>query len=650
MPLTLLDYGKANPFGEILGKPRWLAWPVNVYRVTLPRRLDDGERLNPFERVILKLMDAGCQPDAETLAQETCIPKDLVQCVLLRLRDRRYIDDYNQILAQQRHKWSDVAAEQMEFVTACVFRELVTGRILPNVHFLRDNPLKKKEDSDARYRRLRYVEAYRNCIPSPRDVIAALRGMQKRAGEFDIELRLPPIQQIRIAQDAEMYYLECPIAIQRSDGEFRIADPFGNGFSLVLEAAFRFLLENDGNIGQWLIKWKHKLSRTGPEEQPETGREPYEIDANRRRYPKLLANLRPDRLRQFRSIEQIHAAIEWALFYSCVQREYGRALRKLQLTVQSEHPSVLRKAAEGISLDWPQGGLFPIRDGKIRDFLEGKAEMATVLSLSLLMAEDDAFHPLRQIAAAHPDFIARLLKIKRERDEYGHGHGRVRVKDNELPDDAFMREVVTALLPSVRFSDAPAPAMPEGTVADALMDARTSIQDEFGFAVFNRLGTNLQDRLIQAERFWLSCKDGDDTRVFAWDLYAALQSIFRMFLSGKLPPDIKDSEYVATARKAADACGLGQLPACLSTVKRSAVRETLLGNDQTLQACVIAFLLVAPVEIVKAIGAAHPSFIPDVARVIEMRGHGNEPLPMSKDEIRSLRKAAYTTIKTLLEA
>jgi hypothetical protein len=296
------------------------------------------------------------------------------------------------------------------------------------------------------------------------------------------------------------------------------------------------------------------------------------------------------------------------------------------------------------------GGLFPVKEGRLDDFLVGKAELGTVLSLALLMAAGDAAHPFRRIAAAHPDFILRLLKIKRDRDDSAHGGGQYRAKDVELPVEAFMREVVTTLLPTVRFSDTPVATADMEALTDSLLDARTSIQGEFGFALFNRLGTNLQDRLIAAERFWLSCKDGDGSLAFACDLYAALQAAFRRSLSGVLPPDVRDSEYVATAKKNAEACALGDLPECLLTVKRIAIRETLLGNDQTLQSCIVAFLLVSPADALNAIAQTHPSFIADVAHVIELRGHGNEPLTLSKDDIRSLRKAAYTTITTVMEA
>ena len=68
-----------------------------------------------------------------------------------------------------------------------------------------------------------------------RDVINALRGMKKRAAVFGMEEKMPPVQQITITAEPELYHLDCPIAIQRVDSEFRVADPFGNGFSLILE-------------------------------------------------------------------------------------------------------------------------------------------------------------------------------------------------------------------------------------------------------------------------------------------------------------------------------------------------------------------------------------------------------------------------------
>ena len=49
MQVKLLDYGRVNPFGQIVGRPKNLAWPVRTYRVTLPQMKNDSSCLNPFE-------------------------------------------------------------------------------------------------------------------------------------------------------------------------------------------------------------------------------------------------------------------------------------------------------------------------------------------------------------------------------------------------------------------------------------------------------------------------------------------------------------------------------------------------------------------------------------------------------------------------
>ena len=148
--LKILDYEKPAPFGEIIGRPRHLAWPVNVYRVTLPRvSNDDG--LNVFERVILKLLEAVGLMDADALADETRIPLDLVKSILLRLQDKGLIDGDHSIVEQERDDEPPPA-----FVTALLFRELATGKILPFLHLLDDaSPMRKKEGEEKDFQVIR---------------------------------------------------------------------------------------------------------------------------------------------------------------------------------------------------------------------------------------------------------------------------------------------------------------------------------------------------------------------------------------------------------------------------------------------------------------------------------------------------------------
>lgn len=643
MSLKLLDYGRPNPFGDTIGMPRRLTWPVNVYRVTLPKFSENGDGLNAFERVILKIIDAGGAMDTHALADETRIPLALIKGILLRLRDKGLIDEHNAIIKRMRDKVP-------VFVTVLLFRELATGRILPFLHLLNDtNPLRKKEGEDKFFRKIRWDDAHKNNQPSPRDVISALRAMNRRSVAFGRNDRMPSVQQITIARQPEQYFLDCRIAIQKSDSEFRIADPFGNGFSLVLENAFSTVLEQDDNQVEWLNEWKQSLRDPRPPKPDSRQKEPFENDANSQRYPNLIPNLRPSKNAQFRSISAIHASLEWSLFYACCRRPFDDAITTLKFTGQLEHSALLGNAAQSVGLELPDFGLRPIPEGKLVDFQNGKAELGTVLAIAILQAEKDESHPLRRIASSHPDLITRLLDIKKKRDDKGHGKGGSDAPTAELPEDPFMREIVHALLPDINFADAPVAGPDKDARADSLLDARASIQSEFGFKAFNRLGANLQDRLIHAERFWLASKEDDDALVFACDLYAALQASFRQKLLGKLPPDVLDSEFIAASQKKMQESGIGELAECLRTVKPLAIRQTLQGNDQTLGACMLAFLLVSDIDTLRSIANVQPSFISDVADIIVARGHGNKPLPLHKVKIGKMRKSAYSTIKSLME-
>ena len=649
--LKLLDYGKPNPFSGIIGRPRNLAWPVHAYRVTLPKVSNDNDDLNAFESVILKLLDVSGILQADELADETCIPLDLVNGILLRLQDKGLIDEYNAIIGQERNEGLNEEGSPLVFVTALLFRELFSGKILPFLHQLDDtNPLKKKEGEEKDFWTIRWDASHKKNAPTQRDVINTLRAMKKRGEVSGMEYKMPHVQQITIIDEPELYHLDCPIAIQKSDGEFRIADPFGNGFSLILEKSFEQMLELEEDLADWLLTWKQLLSTSDLGKQDARQKEPFETETNRLRYPKLIASLKPASNAQFRTLAKIHASIEWALFYACCIRPFKDVIAILQYTEQSQHATLLEQAAQTIGLEQPSYGFRPIREGKLREFENGVAYHETVLAIAILQARNDEGHPLRRLAAAHPDLINRLFAIRAKRNEKVHGKGGADAPQHELTDEPLLREVVHTLVPDIVFADTPTFILDKDVQADELLDARASIQAEFGFKLFNRLSMHLQDRLIHAERFFLSCHDGDDAMTFVCDLCGAAQASFEKFMAGRLPPEASDTQLIGMAESkaaAADLCAI--LPESLRTVKTLAVRQTLQGGTQTLGACVIAFLLMSDEDALAAIYDIQPSFINDMANLIIRRGHCNQPLPLPKAEIAKLRKAALTTIKILME-
>jgi hypothetical protein len=647
--LKLLDYGEHNHFSDIIGKQRKLAWPVNAYRVTLPKVVNADESLNVFERVILKLFGGVGAMDTDELAAETRIPLDLVKSILLRLQDKGHIDEYNVIIRQEPD--TSEAGTTPVFVTALLFRELATGKILPFLHLLDDtNPLQKKEGDEKDFRIIRGDADHKRNTPTQRDVINVLRAVKKRMAAFGDHTQMPAVQQITIISEPEFYYLDCSIAIQKGDGEFRIVDPFGNGFSLILENAFDQLLVRDDGWGKWLLSWKQQLKNSSSEKQDPELKKTFETATNLQRYPKLIANLKLARSQNFRSYAKIHASIEWAMFYCCSVRTYKEAVATFKLTAQAEHSALLAKEAKNIGLEPPLLGFRPIREGKLIDFENGKAELETVLAIAILQASNDDAHPLRHLSTSHTNFIDLLFDIKNKRAKKAHGEGEADAPEKELSDDSFMREIVHTLVPEVIFADSPVTVLDKNIRADCLLDARASIQGEFGFKAFNQLGANMQDRLIHAECFWLSCIDNDDALCFVVDLYAAIQAVFGTVLTGKLPPDIDDMTLIKTAEQKAVKAGLCKdFPDILRRVKPLAVRQTLQGSSQTLGACVIAFVLLYDCDTLHTTSELQSTFLQDIGQIIAKRGHGNEPLPLSKSDTAKLRKSAFTTIKTLME-
>ena len=646
----LLDFGSPNPFAGIFGRPRTLAWPVDAYRVTIPAPSGRSDSLNPFERVVLGVLQAEPGTSAQALADTTCLPADLVRSILFRLRDKALIDRDNR-LSREEQRSGGVYEAEPRYVTAMVFQEAVGGRLLPYIHLLDErSALKQKDREDREVFEIRVArESRRLPPPGSKSVISALREAQNRAASRSDPLPVPLTAQIRVSPEPERHLLECPIAIQRSDGEYRIADPFGNGYSRVLEEAFARLLDSDRRPQDWMMQWRSSLANTdrGSATESATG-EPYEDGSIRRLYPRLVDSLIPGRRLGVRSTEKIYASLEWALFYCVDGRSAPVAVEVLRQTPVADWPGTLAIAAEQVGLTAPKFGFRAVRLGRLNDFLEGKAEMATVSAIALIQAANDREHPLRTVAEVHPDFLLQVREIKEIRDARTHGNAPA-AAIGESRFDPLLRECVSLLLPKVRFNNSPT-RLSASSLDDSRLEARTALIGALGYRLVNQLGTSARDALLEAEQYWQSHVEDDDALPLVNSLNASLQAVVRALLSGARGSGIPESDYMAAATAKAEGAGLGNLPSALATVRTERVREAMQGNGSTLGACVVGYLLTASPEQLESLAANQPSLVQDIGEVLVRRGHGNQALPMTRSEAGRLRKATLNSIRTLLEA
>lgn len=587
--------------------------------------------------------------DVKVLSEETCIPVDLVRSILLRLRDRGLIDVDNQIPSRQRRRRTDEQLDDV-YTSAFVFREMVGGGVLPFVHVLdASNPIKTK-DTHPQARQLHVGPDARNLgTPSTRAVVNAIRQMQRRADEHGLLTRVPTIEQVRVEREPEEYLLDCRIAIQTRDADWRIADPFGIGFSRHLEGVFKARLETDENLQGWMTNWLESLANP-IENNPvrPTAVSAFDTPSTRQRYPKLVEALRPAGASEHRSVTNIYAALEWAFFYSCEAHNPLIPMRQLRAETGPRFSKRISEAAASIGFEVPPHGFRQIPEGRFDDYVNRKAEMDTVIAIALLQAESDEEHPMRRLAESRPDLLLNLRQLASDRDRRAHGADVGLKSDTELASDAMMREVVSTLLPSVQFDSATSVKMADSE-ADFLLDARVSLLDTFGYKLFNKLGPDTQNCLLEAEKLLLVAEDGDNGREFLIYLYAALQGALRGFVSGARPLAVAESDYRSVASRRSHSAGFGDLPDGIRTVNTRRVREALEGRERSLGASVLVLLLTSSKQFLEALAHRQPTFLTDVDTIQRRRGHGNEPIPMSTADARILRRTAIITLETLLE-
>ncbi|KQY62395.1 hypothetical protein ASD30_23760 [Nocardioides sp. Root140] len=595
------------------------------------------------------MIDAVGGRDELALADETRIPVDLVRSVVLRLRDRGLIDSDNRIIDRQRRRWESDQREDV-YTSALAFRELVGGEVLPFVHVLdASNPIKTK-DTHQKARTLQAKYSARSLgAPSTREVIDAVTQMMKRVQEHGHDARIPTIDQVRVEREPEDYLLDCRIAVQTRDADFRIADPFGVGFSRALEGVFAGSLTDDESLQSWMTNWLQSLVNPRPDDSERSRASgPYDTPENRRRYPNLVQALTPAPGASHRSVTDIYAALEWALFYICEANNPAIAIRQLSAETGPEYSERLSQVTASIGFAVPPHGFRPIPKGKFDDYENRKSEMETVLAIALLQTEFDEEHPMHALAAKHPDFIVRIRSLASDRGVRAHGARVTLTTDVELGSDAFIRGAISTILPAVRFDEG-APLPPIGSLADLLLDARTSLLDAFGYQSFAKLGPDTQNALLNAEKSWLNATDGDDAREFVGSFYAALQGVLRGFLGGAAPLGFTEGDYKNAARDRARQAGLGDLPQGIASVNPRRIRDALQGTDVSVGASVIALLLTSSERRLADLARYQRTFLADIAAVQERRGHGNEPVPMSKAAATNLRRTAITTLVTLLD-
>jgi len=640
-----LDFGRIDAVRGAIGRPAQLFWPVHAYRITLPRsRQRAGHKLNPFERVVLDILDALGNVNEKTIAAETCIPEGLIRSILLKLQEMSLVDENNVVL--RNRSGQSVAPIEEVYGSAVVFRERIGGNLLPFIYVFDDESVLRT--TDKRYDHLLRSdrEIQRMGPPSAQEVIDAVSAMRKRARTHARNIKVPTLQEVRVGNDPEEHHLNCQVVILGYDGDFRIADPFGFGYSPILERVLNETLVNDTSTQDWMTTWTSNLLPQIP--KPQQAKPDFAQEPSDRLFSELVNFLTPKKGKSFRTSADIYAALEWSLFHACEAHDPETAIKILRTFDGDGYAQYLSAAARNIGFLKPKTGFRPVDLKKFHDFANRKPEMETVIAIALVQADADPNHPLRAIPPLYPDFVRRLRALGADKVGKTHAKNAAPVADVELESDAMMRTVVTALVPAIRFEETGQHIDPEVS-ADLRLLARNRLIQDLGYDVFDRVGAEARQALLSAEQFLGVCADGDDGCVFITDLCSALQATLRHLFGGRGSIDLTDSQLRARAEERAVKAGLGNLPTALKTVKIKRVRNALSGNDPTLGSLVIALLIVSDEVLLENIANSLHRLLPFIADLLELRGHANVPRPMTRAEALSLGKKVTDTVVTLAQ-
>jgi hypothetical protein len=649
-PSRVLDFEKVNPFGRTIGQPRNLLWPVQAFRVTLPDSSRSRKNdLNAFESVVIEALGIRAGLSDSQLADVVCLPIDLVRNVIVRLKDQGFVNDDN-VVVSKSHSVDNATDRSDHYTSAMIFREMVGGKFLPFVLELSRDDAIKSGPIGPGWRMAIGRDSSPSQAPSPSEVLSIIKKFRKRDRQHGMGNRFPQVNQIRVNKEIEYYYLDCPIAFMSFDADFRIADPFGVGFSADLERVFAEQLQYDDRLGDWMAKWRERLASNRPNHVVGlTSATPYATEENVQLFPALINILTPSAGRMNRTVLELYAAIEWAMYYCCEIHDPAVSIRAAKRQTPMAFGVWMTQIANSLGLVPPRNGFRKPSNGKLENYFQGRPELDTLCVLILIQAESNVSHPFRLLATKYPDFFSRLDSLRESRGHQGHGRSSGVTADVEMTSDGFMRSVVSTLIPSVVFDEAAFSVNDSDRLALVMLRARMSVLDVIEYRIFNALGPNTQSALIAAEVTWLERADGDDARTYIAHLYSALQSVIRRVINRLPVKFVEGDDFNSRAMRNSMAAGLGDLPGELRSVRTWRTREAISGNDPTLGAATVAFLLMAPSDLLAEVAVADRAFLKTISIVVRLRGHANQKVEVSDVDLVKIREDVLLTIATLLE-
>ena len=600
---------------------RDLGWPCHAYRVTIPIR--PSGRLNLFEETILRLLD-NARLDEGALADTTCLDVSLIKLVCCRLRDLGMITEHNEVDALGRTHLSRSEEEPLEYEVRVVFRDRISGSLLPVIYDgeLRYEELAEWNEHRAEIRKttkkgtrsvhLRLLHGRGSSDyprpPAPSDVLWVTNRHKELSRQYSVLRRgvvpCPHIvhaNQMNVDPNPESVFLRCRVVVPAGGDDYRIGDPFGYGYSESLRRSYEGVRAVDPDEQEFIRQMREKSLTVRPRSpNAHADFRDAEMAVLSRLadgvsdYSDLFGKLKQAEREFRRSSQPPRNTDEEAHFaYQCQQAAQSLAealeVALSQVAAKSrpaaceailcgrgqthqDNGQLLEKLAGGLGLHTSGlGGLLLVPPGRIRGLRDGVVDLQALLAVTMAAGSEDKEHPLRLLAASFPDWLLFLRELKTMRDASAHGDSRAagskRLED--LREGAYRS--IEVLLPGLQ-RDVPR-MRPEETrpgkerVHDARRQAITRLEDHFGVQWYAGIDTNGAELLIQVELASASLVLGSKEPVNAVRTINDLSSLMQSLVH---------------ARQSATGQELGNTESPIEIARRRAVEAGLLSRDAEL--------------------------------------------------------------------
>ncbi len=645
----------------LVGCEAYLGWPVDAYRIFVPVSGEAGIEgdQNPFEHLVISVlaMESGLVNSDRMLADMTCLPEDFVHDIVLRLTEKGVIcEDRHRLTDDFRAKYQEANAnsdeiEATELQTAFVFRDAVTGRMLPNIEFLGDKPIETLDYDTVAKRHPIMVRRAHQVFPPPnsKDVRRVIADMRRRGRDYGVLINIPSYARCDIIEAPEQYYLLCPIGVRRSDGEERIGDPFGMGYSLVLEAAFEQALADDDRLLERITEWKFRLEQSEEELNDIMSENllPYNSKHIESAYPHLASAMRLAYTRN--NMRDLYAALEWGFYYHLAEDAQA-----IVSSVNSMSASEFTKAVNHTlsRLGWENKKVpcaKPVQ-GKIIDFETGR-NTEFLVTLAIMLACEGGKGTLldRLNKEFGVGFLKMMFAMLEWRDTKRHGAKLDRSQDIAF-DEArpFAEKVLRLTLSDIQFAEGAVLPTDNDTKTDEKLKATNNLHAIYGRRAVRKFPGEVKEHLLEAQKEWNKTGPDDNVVDAVVEVGAAMQAMLVHVLGDYSAPKVENPVNAAKSR-ALEAGFSGFPEEVYGRIKPDRIRNALRGQISTLGVAGVVLALCADENSLSAIAERMPELFAFVAEVHEVSGHGGKSVVLNYDQRLRWQKSAKAFFETLLE-